>query len=138
MGADTIIDFTKQDTVETIMQETDNKGIEVGFEMAGVQASINSCLKTIQKTGRVIFLGLPVRPITLNWSDNIVLKNISIMTIYGRRIWETWDSTNKLLMSKAIDITPVITHSFKLEEFEKGIQAVINGEAAKVRFEMPN
>jgi threonine 3-dehydrogenase len=137
LGADVIVNRHDEDPVEAIMRETDNKGTDVAFEMAGAQASIEQSFKGIKKNGRVVLLGLPSKPITIDWSNLVVLKDANVKGIYGRRLFRTWETTTDLLTSGKLDIRPIITHTFPLEEFEKGLETVIRGEAGKVRFEMP-
>ncbi|MBI2676150.1 MAG: hypothetical protein HYX24_06845 [Candidatus Aenigmarchaeota archaeon] len=77
-------------------------------------------------------LGLPSKDITVNWSDDIVLKGITIKAIYGRLMFQTWSQTSRLLLAKRIDIGPVITHRLRLQDREKGVQAAASGLAGKV------
>jgi threonine 3-dehydrogenase len=137
LGADVIVNRHEEDPLEAIARETDNLGADVALEMAGVQPTIEQALKCVKKNGRVVLLGLPSKPVTLDWSNLVVLKDINIKGIYGRKLFRTWETTTDLLVSKKLDISPIITHSFKLEEFDKGLQTVIDGKAGKVRFEMP-
>ena len=137
MGADITVNRHDEDPLEVIRMETDSKGADVAFEMAGAQASIQQALTCVKKSARVVLLGLPTKPVLLDWSKLMVLKDLTVKGIYGRRLWSTWKTTNELLASKKLDISPLITHNFKLEEFEKGMRAVLDGVAGKVRFEMP-
>jgi len=132
MGADVLINRHNEDAVKRIMEETDGIGADVLLEMAGSQAAIEQGLKSLKATGKACLLGLPPQKVTVDWSKDIVLKDITIRAIYGRLMFKTWDQTSKLLLSKRIDIEPVITHRLKLEEWEKGIEAAASGQAGKV------
>jgi threonine 3-dehydrogenase len=46
-------------------------------------------------------------------------------------MYETWYKMTVMLES-GLDITPVITHRYPIDEYEKGFQAMIGGDAAKV------
>jgi threonine 3-dehydrogenase len=47
-------------------------------------------------------------------------------------MFETWRQVSHLLESGLVDLTPVITHQFPLEEFEKGFDLMRKGQCGKV------
>jgi threonine 3-dehydrogenase len=132
MGADIIINRREQDPLKELMDITDNQGADVVLEMAGTESSINQSLKAVRPGGRVALLGLPPEHVSIDWSKDVVLKDVDIKAIYGRKLWDTWNITSTLLHSKRLDITPIITHKFKLDEFEKAMEAAKSGSAGKV------
>ncbi len=69
---------------------------------------------------------------SIDISKDLVMKDISVRGVYGRKIWDTWITTSRLLSTKKLDPSPVITHRIKLDEFEKGFEAMISGESGKV------
>ncbi len=131
MGADIIINRHEQDPLEAIMSETDNKGADVALEMSGSEQALQQALKCVKPTGSVAVLGLPTKEISIDVSKQIVLKDITVRGVYGRKIWDTWKITSRLLKG-GLDITPIITHRIKLEDFEKGIEAMKSGHCGKV------
>lgn len=131
MGADIIINRHKEDALKSIMEETDNRGADVALEMSGSPEALNQALKCVKATGSVAALGLPTKEVTIDVSKNMVLKDLNFRGIYGRKIWDTWETTSKLLKS-GLDITPVITHKISLEDFEKGIEVMKSGQCGKV------
>jgi threonine 3-dehydrogenase len=56
--------------------------------------------------------------------------------VFGRRIWETWFQTSDLLTSGKIDLTKIITHRYKLSEFEEAMKVMMSGECGKVLLEV--
>ena len=131
MGADVCINRFEQDVESTILKETDDHGSDVFLEMAGAQKSISQGLKTLRSGGRVSLLGLPSKPISLEWTSDIVLKEAHINGIWGRRVWQTWEQMGELLKG-GLDINPIITHRLKLEDFEKAIELASSGKAGKI------
>ena len=67
---------------------------------------------------------------SIDWRT-VVFNMLTIKGIYGREMYETWYKMTVMLES-GLDITPVITHRFHYTEYEKGFQAMIGGDAAKV------
>ena len=56
---------------------------------------------------------------------------LTIKGIYGREMFETWYKMTVMLES-GLDISPVITHRFSWQEYEKGFEAMRTGHAGKV------
>ncbi|MBI2583643.1 MAG: L-threonine 3-dehydrogenase [Candidatus Aenigmarchaeota archaeon] len=132
MGADIIINRHEQDVVKEIKSATDGIGADVVLEMSGAGDAIDQSLKSLRQGGQLTLLGLPLRPISIDWSKDIVLKDINIKGINGRKLWQTWVTTSRLLHSKRIDITPIITHKLPLEKYEEAIAVAAAGQSGKV------
>jgi threonine 3-dehydrogenase len=50
-------------------------------------------------------------------------------------IWDTWEDTTKLLVSGKVDLKKIITHRFKMSEFEKAMEVMKSGECGKILLE---
>ncbi len=131
MGADMLINRHEKDVKKEIMQITEGLGPDVSLEMSGSEEAFKQSLDITKTTGKVVVLGLPTKGISIDVSKYIVLKDLEVRGIYGRKLWTTWKRTSELLKGK-LDITPIITHKLKLEEFENGIQAMASGQSGKV------
>ena len=79
---------------------------------------------------KIAMLGIPSAEMAIDW-NTVVFNMLTIKGIYGREMYETWYKMTVMLES-GLDISPVITHRFHYTEFEKGFQAMIEGNAAKV------
>ena len=132
MKADVFINRHESDPVKTLKELTDGKGPDVVLEMSGSREALLQALQSVRPVGMVSVLGLPTKPIEIDVAKLIVLKDLMFRGIYGRRIWDTWKTTSGLLKSGKLDISPMITHRLKLEEFETGVQAMKSGESGKV------
>jgi len=133
MGADVLINRHEQDPVQAIKDLTGGIGADVVLEMSGVGEALNQALKAVRLRGQVTILGLPTKPVIIDVSRDIVLKDLAIRGIYGRKMWDTWLATSRLL-SRGLDISPVITHKLALEDWKKGIEAMESGQSGKVVF----
>ena len=81
-------------------------------------------------------LGIPAKPMEVNFATEVIFKGITIYGVVGRRMYETWHQMTRFLRSGEFDPTPVITHRFPLEEADEAIRAIKSGEAGKVIFEV--
>ena len=132
MGADLALNARDPATVERIMAATNGDGVEVVLEMSGAQAALNQALAAITRGGRISLLGIFGEPVRVDLSDFVIQKGLRIHGIYGRRIYDTWERTQALLRSGALDVTPIITHRFDLADWERGFELIASRHAGKV------
>jgi len=137
MGADYSIYATdeKLDRVRFVKEHTDGNGSDVVVEMAGAEQAVNEGLKMVRKGGRYSAFGvLPTQSISLNYNDFLVFSGIQVHGISGRKMFDTWIRVRSMLASGRLNIRPVITHMFALEDFKEGFDAMmkIPRESAKI------
>ncbi|MEE3676761.1 L-threonine 3-dehydrogenase [Bacillus safensis] len=138
MGADHIVDIGKDDPVAMIKQLTRMEGADVMCEMSGHPAAINQALEACANGGKVNILSLPERPVTIDITNQIVFRGLTVQGITGRKMFETWRQVSELLRTNTIDVKPVVTHTLPFEEFEKGFELMRNGTCGKVVLMMPS
>jgi len=131
LGADHAID-ARADAVGEILAATDGAGVDVLLEMSGSQAAIAQGFQALRPGGDAALLGLPGKPIQVDWAEHLVLKGATVRGIYGRKIWETWHQMRALLTTGAVDLAPLITHRYPLDQFQAGFDAMRSGESGKV------
>lgn len=133
MGADIVLNrHDVKDMVKELKDLTDGIGVDVMLEMSGSGEALNQGLKSLKKGGEASVLGLPKEQVAVDWSNDIVLKDIRIHGVAGRLMYKTWFITSRLLSSGRVNVEPVITHKVKFQDFQKGIEDAIVGKAGKV------
>ena len=132
VGADVVVDSKTEDPVKTILDLTKGQGVDVVLEMSGASVVFNQIFKVIRPGGRVSLLGLPARPIPVNFSDDIVMRGVTVQGITGRRLWETWLTGRELLKSGRLDLRPLITHRMDLKDYKEGMDLMTAGNCGKV------
>jgi threonine 3-dehydrogenase len=134
MGAN---DAVHPDQVEeAVKRATNGSGVDVVLEMSGIPAAIHQAFALVRLGGRVQMLGIPAKPMEVNFANEIIFKGITIYGVVGRRMYETWIQMTQFLRSGQFDPTPVITHRFPLERYDDAIAAIKSGSAGKVVFEI--
>jgi threonine 3-dehydrogenase len=106
------------------------QGFDVGMEMSGSQQALDQMVEHMVMGGRIAMLGIPPGKSPVDWS-RIVFKAITIKGVYGREIFETWYKMIAML-ENGLDIRRVITHRFKVGDFEAGFSAMRSGQSGKV------
>ncbi len=130
MGADVLINPAETPLPERVAELTGD-GVDAVLEMSGHPRAISDAVACVIPGGHIAQLGLP--PDTMEFDLNeLIFKGIRFYGIVGRRLWETWDVMSRLLADGRLDITPVLTHSFGLEEWAEGMELMDAGLCGKV------
>ncbi len=128
LGADfTLRADEDMDRVEFIREHTYGAGADIVVEMAGAPQAIHEGLKMLRKGGRFSAFGiLKEGNISLDYNDDFVFKGIQIHSISGRKIFDTWYRVRNLLATEKLNVKPIITHLYKLEDFKKGFDNMLS------------
>jgi len=132
MKADLTLDPTREDIVSVIMAQTAGLGVDVVLEMAGHPQAIRTAFDIVRRGGRISLLGLTSKPVSLNFSEDIIFKGITIQGINGRRMYQTWYQMTALLKNQKLDLHPVITDRIAIQDFSKGMDRLKTGESSKI------
>jgi threonine 3-dehydrogenase len=132
MGADLALDARDPDTVQRVADATNGDGVEVVLEMSGSRQALDQALEFVTRGGRISLLGIFASPVEVHMSDLVIQKGLRLYGVYGRKIYETWERTQSLLRSGAVDPTPLITHRFDLADWEQAFDLVASRHAGKV------
>ncbi|MBI4051146.1 MAG: L-threonine 3-dehydrogenase [Elusimicrobia bacterium] len=129
MGADAVLDPSSPDILKKILKACGSAdGVDTVIEMSGSPKAVELALKSVRNGGRVTAFGIPSEKLTIDWAEDVIFKGIRIYGIVGREIFQTWYKTESLLKSKAIDLTPSMTHTFSLKEFDKAFHVLSSPE----------
>lgn len=85
------------DLTREIRNATHGVGIDVAIEMTGLNASINNAIFSTRRGGDVILFGLRSGNAVIESFDKLIVDGISMHSVIGRRLWETWFYTKSIL-----------------------------------------
>ncbi|MBA3914177.1 MAG: L-threonine 3-dehydrogenase [Acidobacteriales bacterium] len=132
MKADYVLDPSKDDVLGIVREHTQGLGVDVVLEMAGHPDAIRTAFDIVRSGGRISLLGLTSKPISLNFSEDIIFKGITVQGINGRRMYQTWYQMTALLKAGKLDLHPVITDRIPMKDFSKAMELLKTGEASKI------
>lgn len=132
MNADVLINETSSDLVGEVIELTHGNGVDVVLEMSGAPSVIKKGFKVLRPGGRVSLLGLPLIDVELDLTNDIIFKGAKVYGVTGRQLYQTWYQVSRFLTSGLLDVTPLITHILKFDEFEKGFDLMRSGNCLKV------
>ena len=119
MGADHVVDFRATDPVAEIMRLTDGRGVDVAIEALGTQATFEAALRVLRPGGTVSSLGvystdlrIPLGAFAAGLGDNTIVTSLCP----GGK--ERMRRLMAVIESGRIDLKPLVTHRFKLDQIE--------------------
>lgn len=130
MGVTRAVNVSRESLRDVMADLKMTEGFDVGLEVSGSPQAFNSMLDSMNHGAKVAMLGIPPVGMTINW-DNVVFKGLIIKGIYGREMFETWYKMAALVQS-GLNIEPIITHRFPIDDFQKGFDAMRSGQSGKV------
>jgi alcohol dehydrogenase len=119
LGANHVVDFSKADPVEEIMRITDGRGVDVAIEALGTQATFEAALRVLRPGGTLSSLGvysgdlkIPLGPFAAGLGDHTIVTSLCP----GGK--ERMRRLMSVIESQRIDLRPMVTHRFKLDDIE--------------------
>ncbi len=106
------------------------EGFDVGLEMSGSPPALRQMIDNMVNGGRIALLGIMSGEVAIDW-NKVVFKMLHIKGIYGREMFETWYKMTALVQG-GMDITPVITHRFPVDNFQEGFELMGAGKSGKI------
>ncbi len=130
MGATAAVNVAKDDLKQVMQNLGMTEGFDVGLEMSGNGRAFRQMLDTMNHGGKIAMLGIMPGEQAIDWSQ-VIFKGLIIKGIYGREMFETWYKMVAMLQS-GLDLSPIITHRYGIEDFQKGFDAMRSGQSGKV------
>jgi len=123
VGADVVLDFSKQDVVAQIKSLTNGIGVDVAIEALGTQATFENALRVLRPGGTLSSLGVysgklsvPLEPFAAGLGDH---KIVTTLCPGGK---ERMRRLMTLVLHGRLDLTPLLTHTFPLERITEAYQ----------------
>ena len=120
------------DRVLSEMDYDDRDSYDVILEMSGSRLGIQAAFLAVRPAGTIVAFGIPKEEIPVDWGKYLINKEITILSVFGRKIWDTWHTTNEMLVSGKLDFHNMITHRFPLKDFEEAMRIMKSGECGKI------
>ncbi|MEQ8457683.1 MAG: L-threonine 3-dehydrogenase [Sandaracinaceae bacterium] len=130
LGATRTIDVRTENIADVQRELGMTEGFDVGLEMSGNGQALRDMLRNMNHGGRVAILGIPPSDTAIDW-DLVIFKGLVLKGVYGREMFETWYKMISMLQS-GLDVSPILTHTLPVEEFQRGFDVMRSGESGKV------
>jgi threonine 3-dehydrogenase len=130
MGASAALNVISETLDDTMRELGMEEGFDVGMEMSGNPQAFRDMLRTMHHGGKIAILGIPPEEMSIDWT-NVIFKGLVLKGIYGREMFETWYKMSSMLQS-GLNIEPIITHRFDVDDFQAGFDLMESGQSGKV------
>lgn len=130
-GADVIVDFTKENVVERILELTDGEGVDAAIEALGTSATLADCVR-VSKPGAIISnagyhgKGEHVSIPREEWGVGMAEKDIVTGLCPGGRL--RMQQMLRLLENERLDPTSMTTHTFGFDELDEAFRLMESKE----------
>ena len=134
LGADWVVDTSKENLFDLLPDVSKGRGVDLACECAGVAASLDLCGEAVRKGGTLLQIGIYPGRIESD-VNKVVMKELSFIGSFGY-VWSSWQRTLQLLDEAKIDADALISHELPLSQFEEAFRATQDGTATKVIFNL--
>ncbi len=135
-GADELLNPMETDVVEQIRSVTDS-GVDVAFEVAGVEASFNDAVNSTKPTGETVVVSIWEEAISTELNPIVTSERTVIGTLgytAGPRAHEEFGVVIDMLANGQLDPEPLITDRIGLEKIvDQGFNRLTEPESDQVK-----
>ncbi len=86
---------------DEIKKITNGVGVDVSFEMAGFNSSVNNALFSTRRGGDIILFGIKIGDFVFEDYNRLIVHGFTMHAVIGRQMWATWETTRALLQDPA-------------------------------------
>lgn len=138
LAADYVINVEKEDLRARVKEITGGIGVDVVIENTGSVDPIEQSLDIVRKGGKVLWAGGGIRGGIIAPVDThkIITKELEI---HGEisQVWKDWVTALHLVKTGRVQLKPLVTHEFALEDWEKGFDlAATSPECLRVAIKL--
>ena len=130
MGATRAVNVSNTQLQDVMNELGMTEGFDVGLEMSGVPMALRDMLGKMNNGGKIAMLGIPPNDVAIDWNQ-VIFKGLTIKGIYGREMFETWYKMASLIQA-GLDLQPMVTHQFAIDDFQQGFNTMESGQSGKV------
>ncbi|MGN7736249.1 L-threonine 3-dehydrogenase, partial [Ensifer sp. 22564] len=130
VGIDYVVDASKQNLADVMKAIGMTEGFDVGLEMSGAAPAFRDMIDKMNNGGKIAILGIAPAAFEIDW-NKVIFKMLNLKGIYGREMFETWYKMIAFVQG-GLDLSPVITHRIRIDEFRDGFEAMRSGNSGKV------
>ncbi|MEW6639615.1 MAG: alcohol dehydrogenase catalytic domain-containing protein [Pseudomonadota bacterium] len=132
LGADEVVDPTRQPLADAMPAQLAREKFDVVIETSGSEQAFQEAVTQTRRGGDIVFASLPERPFSIDMARHVILGEITLRGVYGRRLDQTWLQVETLLRAHGPVLAEVLTHTVPLADYEAAFALAASGEAGKV------
>jgi L-iditol 2-dehydrogenase len=133
-GADVAVNPAKEDLASRVFEATGRHGSDVVIVAVGSRSSLEQALGLLSKGGRVCFFaGLQKGKENVRLNANIIHYRETVVSgAFASTPYEFYQTVRLAASGKLLNMKPIVTHRFSLDDASKAFEAALSGRALKV------
>ncbi|MBM3471961.1 MAG: galactitol-1-phosphate 5-dehydrogenase [Armatimonadetes bacterium] len=119
----TCLEATQTDVLAEICRLTENAGVDIAVEAAGVPVTVPQCIQVTARGGDIVLLGNPSQDVTIPMADVslILRKQLDVHGTWnssyrGDNCEDDWTATLEAMAKGHLQLEPLITHRYRIEQ----------------------
>ena len=125
LGADAVIDPTRQDVEADVVALTDGLGPQVVFDCAGIKSTLDQAFNLVRRGGQVVLVAVPWEPMPVEPADWMA-REVRFQTSFGSRP-DDWRVSLELLESGKVTVSPMLSEEgfIPLEGIQQAFEELV-------------
>lgn len=134
IGFEYVINSLKEDPIAWVKEQTNGRMADVCMEVAGVNATIENCLLSTRKFGKIIGVGTPHTDVKISMAayEKLLRNQIEYIGTWNSEYAELpkneWKVVVDAIARGAMDVKPLVSHRVSLDDGIRPIQMMANHE----------
>ena len=120
------ININKKDPIAEVLKSTNHYGADAVIDTIGDATTVPTGLKALKRGGRMVILGGLIEEIDgfkISW-----LSGERIITSSANNLFPEYPQALSMLRDGKVSIKPMITHTFKLDDYQEAFNVALNKE----------
>ncbi len=134
LGADHAFLAGDNSELDQIRAATKGRGVDVAFEAAGVQETVDVSVAAVLNGGKVMLVGIPDDERISFSASATRRKGLTIKLV--RRMKHTYPRAIELVSKGLVDVRSIVTHRFSLEQAEEAFRVAERRDGLKIIIEV--
>ena len=118
MGADEVLQ--PADAAQTIFRDTGGRGVDIAFDCAAGDDTVNQCIAALAKGGRLVYTAIPAQIYVPFHAPGLRKKEITFFNVY--RSNHQTERARDALSDHAALFAPLVTHSRPIDEIQQAFE----------------
>lgn len=124
LGADVLVNTTKQEIVKEVIAFTSGKGADIVVDSIGGSGTMKQAIDILRPGGKIMVIGLNEPEFTMPYINVVMLEAQMI----GSRAATKQDVIETIELIAADKLHPVVSDSYPLSDFQAGFDVLEKGE----------
>ena len=130
LGADMVINPKNENAIKKVKELTDGYGCDIYIEATGHPSGVTQGLEMIRRLGRYVQFSVLGKEVTTDWT---VIGDRKELDIAGSHLGPyCYDSVIDLMRRGLLSAKDIVTHKFKLSEYDKAMEVAHSGKGIKI------